>query len=225
MLLALYLPAVQRVEYRRHNSMQNHLRNTFLSGIFAAIPIAATVFIIYYIDQQTRGVSEILVGRRIPLLGVIVAIVAIYLLGLFVTSIIGKYILRLIDRMLLRMPILRDAYKAWKHVSITPGGKEGVFAKVVLIPVENGTMRQMGFTSGEGIDGDEQTWCVFVPAAPNPVSGRLYFVPGKDCLVLDLSAEEAFKLLISGGNYVPPEIGRALQPSPFAESAAAVTRS
>ena len=190
--------------------MNNHLRNTFLAGIFAAIPIAVTVFIIYYIDQQTRGVSEILTGRRIPFVGVVVAVVAIYLLGLFVTSIIGKYILGFVDRLLLRMPILRDAYKAWKHVSITPGGKEGIFAKVVLIPVENGTMRQMGFSSGEGIEGDPNTWCVFVPATPNPVNGRLYFVPKNDCVVLEISTEEAFKMLLSGGNYLPKEIGDAM---------------
>ena len=187
-----------------------HLRNTFLAGVFAAIPIAVTVFIIYYIDQQTRGVSEILVGRRLPLVGVLVAIVAIYLLGLFVTSVIGKYILGLVDRLLLRMPILRDAYKAWKHVSLTPGGKEGIFGKVVLIPVEHGSMRQMGFTSGEPIEGDPHTWCVFVPATPNPVNGRLYFVPKKDCVLLDITTEEAFKLLLSGGNYVPKEVGDAM---------------
>jgi uncharacterized membrane protein len=84
-----------------------------------------------------------------------------------------------------------------------------MFAKVVLVPVENKGTRAVGFTSGEPIPGDAGTCCVFVPAMPNPISGRLYFVPIGECIPLPLSAEEAFKLLLSGGNYIPPEIGTA----------------
>ena len=113
------------------------------------------------------------------------------------------------DRILLRVPLLKDLYQAWKQVTITPGGKEGMFAKVVLIPVENKGTRAMGFTSGDPIPGDPATCCVFVPAMPNPISGRLYFVPIHECIPLGVSAEEAFKLLLSGGNYVPAEIGAA----------------
>ncbi|MEA2711946.1 MAG: hypothetical protein QOF78_4547, partial [Phycisphaerales bacterium] len=96
--------------------------------------------------------------------------------------------------------------QAWKQIAVTPGGKEGMYAQVVLVPLE-GDARVLGFTSGECVPGDSATICVFVPNSPNPVMGRLYFVAREKCQVLAMSAEEAFKFLLSSANYIPPEIG------------------
>jgi len=57
--------------------LQNHIRRTFLAGIFAAIPIAVTAFVIYYVDAQTRILSRHVLGKDVPFLGVALAIVAI----------------------------------------------------------------------------------------------------------------------------------------------------
>jgi uncharacterized membrane protein len=196
-------------------SLQKHLRNTFLAGALAAAPIAATVFVIVYVEGLTRAAARDLLGINTPFVGVALALGLIYALGLLVNSLLGKWLLTLVDRLLLRVPVLNELYKAWKHVSVTPGGKEGVLAKVVLIPVENGRAATLGFSSGAPIDGDPHTCCVFVPAVPNPMNGRLYFLPIADVRVLDLSVEEAFKIILSGGNYVPVDLARgtvALRP-------------
>lgn len=189
--------------------LQKHFRNTFLTGVFAAIPLAVTIFVIWYVESTTRQPLRDFLNFNIPFVGVVLAVALIYLLGLVVNSLVGKWMIRTIDRVLLRVPLLKEIYQAWKQVTITPGGKEGVFAKVVLVPVENARTRALGFTSGEPIPGDPTTCCVFVPAMPNPIAGRLYFVPLGDCIPLGISVEEAFKLLLSGGNYVPEEIGAA----------------
>src|SRR5688572_25693388 len=118
-------------------SLQKHLRNTFLTGIFAAAPIAVTVFVIVYIENATRAPLYRLFKINTPFAGVLLAIVLIYLLGLLVNSLLGKWLITVVDRVLLRVPVLRELYRAWKHISVTPGGKEGIFAKVVLVPVEN----------------------------------------------------------------------------------------
>ena len=186
-------------------SIQHHLRNTFLAGIFAAIPLAATAFIIWYVEKTTRMLGRVF-NLDVPFLGLVIAVAAIYLIGLFVTSILGRYFIGLVDRILSRVPVLRDLYTAWKHVSVTPGGKEGIFAKVVLVPDAANRARTLGFTSGEGIDGDPTTCCVFVPAAPNPMNGKLLFVKIADCLPLPISTEEAFKMILSTGNYIPAEV-------------------
>ena len=187
--------------------MKNHLRNTFLTGIFAAIPLAVTIFVIVYVERATREPVRNLTGWNTPFIGILIAIVAIYLLGLGVGSLIGRYIITQLDRLLSRVPVLKEIYQAWKHISLTPGGKEGMYAKVVLIPGDNQHTQMLGFASGEGIPHDPQTWCVFVPGVPNPVAGRLYFVKAAQCRVLPIPAEEAFKYLLSSGNYVPPEVG------------------
>ena len=191
-------------------SLKAHLRTTILTGIFAATPLAVTIFLIWYVETATRRPIHALLGINVPFLGVVIAVVLIYLLGLVVSSLVGKWVLARLDALLLRVPVLNELYKAWKHVSVTPGGREGIFAKVVLVPVENERMRTIGFTSGDPIDGDPTMCCVFVPAAPNPMNGRLLFVPVADCTVLPTTAEEAFKIILSGGNYVPPEVGRAI---------------
>jgi uncharacterized membrane protein len=191
-------------------ALKSHLRTTLLAGIFAATPIAVTAFFIWYVESATRQPVREATGINIPFLGVALAIVLIYLLGLVVSSLVGKWLLGRVDAVLSRLPVCRDLYQAWKHISVTPGGREGIFAKVVLVPAEAGRARTLGFTSGEPIEGDPLTCCVFLPAAPNPVNGRLLFVPIADCLILDTTAEEAFKWILSGGNYVPVEVGRAM---------------
>ena len=187
--------------------LQKHLRNTFLAGIFAAIPLAVTIFVVVYVERVTRAPVAEVIGINVPFIGVALAVVLIYGLGVAVSSLIGKFFLRLIDRILLRVPMLRDIYQAWKQVTITPGGKEGMYAKVCLIPADGaGGAHLLGFSNGDPLPGDADTCCVFVPNVPNPIVGRLYYVRRERCQFLDMTAEEAFKLLLSVGNYAPPAL-------------------
>jgi uncharacterized membrane protein len=191
-------------------SLKKHLRTTLLTGIFAAAPLAVTAFFIWYVEASTRQPVRDLTGLNIPFLGVAIALALIYLLGLVVSSLVGKWLISRVDGLLLRVPVLKELYQAWKHISVTPGGAEGIFAKVALVPVGDGTgCRTLGFTSGAAIAGDPRTCCVFIPAAPNPMNGRLVFVPIAQCRMLETTPEEAFKWILSGGNYVPEEVGRA----------------
>src|SRR6185369_9508100 len=74
---------------------------------------------------------------------------------------------------------------------------------------ETGATYLLGFSNGKTIEGDSDTYCVFVPAAPNPINGRLYFVHREKCQFVDVTPEEAFKVILSTGNYVPPGLGEA----------------
>lgn len=183
---------------------QDHIRKTFLTGIFAFLPLAVTAFIIWWIDDKTRGVLLYLFGWKVHFIGVLIGIGLIYVTGLVANSLIGRFILRGVDALLLRLPVVRQVYNGWKQVALTPGGTEGTFSKVVLIPDETNFMKLIGFTSGRPIEADEPCYCVFVPGAPNPITGRLYLVPIERCTLIDMSVEEAFKMIVSTGNYVPP---------------------
>lgn len=185
-------------------NLKSHVRRAFLAGIFAAIPIVGTGFVIYYVDAQTRVLSRKMLGVDVPFLGVVLALCAVYLLGVVVTSLIGKLLLRAIDKMLTRMPLLRPVYQTWKQVVLTPG--EGIFAKVVLIADESGRMNRLGFSSGAAVSPGGDILCVFIPAAPNPTNGQLCFVRREHCRILGISSEEAFKMILSGGSYVPSGI-------------------
>jgi uncharacterized membrane protein len=193
----------------RMASFQKHLRNTFLAGIFSVVPLAITVFIIWWVEYRTRPISKLLFHREIPVVGVLIAIGTIYAAGLVATTLLGKWILSIIDALLLHLPIIKQFYLAWKQIALTPGGTEGVFSKVALIPNESGKTLLLGFTSARPVEGHPDILCVFVPSCPNPVMGRLYLVRRELCQLVDLSTEDAFKIILSTGNYVPSPLGDA----------------
>ena len=189
--------------------LQIHVRNKIVAGALAAIPVAITAFILWYVDTKARSMSRSIFGVDYPFLGIGLTLSAIYVLGLFVTSFLGKFLMGVTDGLLRRIPGLRDLYLSWKQIALTTGGHEGMFAHVVLIPDEGGHLRMLGFSSGKPIEGDPNTCCVFVPASPNPTSGRIFFVPIERCVAINMTPQSALKLLISGGNYMPAAIGAA----------------
>jgi uncharacterized membrane protein len=187
--------------------LQTHVRNKLVAGALSAVPVAVTLFVLRYVDSKAREILHL----QWPLVGIAVAVGAIYLLGLFVSSVLGQALLGATDWILRHVPGLGDLYRTWKQVAISDphDGKFGIFARVVLVPDDAGRGCVLAFTSGHAIEGDPRIACVFVPASPNPTSGRLQFVPQSRCIQLDLSPQEALKLIISGGNYVPAAIGAA----------------
>jgi uncharacterized membrane protein len=184
--------------------LQIHVRNKLVAGALAAIPVAVTAFIIWYVDSKSRELLHV----RTPFVGIAIAIGSIYVLGVFVTSVAGRFLLGITDKLLRRVPGLRALYRSWKQVALADT-QVGIFAHVVLVPDDAGRGCVLGFTSGHAIEGDPGLSCVFVPGSPNPTTGRLYFVPTTRCIRLEMSPQDALKLVISGGNYVPPAVGKA----------------
>jgi uncharacterized membrane protein len=183
--------------------LQIHFRNKMVAGIFAAVPVAVTLFILWYVDSKARELLHL----RTPVVGILLAIAAIYVLGVFVTSVAGQFLLHVFDAVIRRVPGLRDLYRSWKQVALSDT-QVGIFAHVVLVPDDAGRGCVLGFTSGHSIEGDPGLSCVFVPGSPNPTTGKLYFVPTTRCIRLDMSPQEALKVIISGGNYVPASVGK-----------------
>jgi len=184
-------------------SLKSHVTNKMVAGALAAIPVAVTIFILWYVDSKARDLLHV----HTPLVGIALTIVVIYVLGVFVTSVVGRFLLKVFDRVIRRVPGLRDLYRSWKQVALTDT-QDGIFAHVVLVPDDAGRGIVLGFTSGHAIEGDPGLSCVFVPGSPNPTTGRLHFVPTTRCIRLEMSPQEALKLLISGGNYVPAAVGK-----------------
>src|SRR4051812_5500199 len=118
-------------------SLKAHFEPKFVAGTPAGLPGAGTPFIPWDVGLQGRGVFPV----RYPFLGIVVALAAIYVLGVFVTSLAGRYLLRLIDWVLTHLPWLRDLYRTWKQIAVTPDMNTGVFARVVTIPDESGRLR------------------------------------------------------------------------------------
>jgi len=183
--------------------LQIHIRNKLVAGALAAIPVAVTIFIIWYVDSKSRELLHV----HTPFVGIAIAIGGIYALGVFITSVAGRFLLGISDKLLRRVPGLRALYRSWKQVALADT-QVGIFAHVVLVPDDAGRGCVLGFTSGHAIEGDPGLSCVFVPGSPNPTTGKLYFVPTTRCIRLQMSPQDALKVIISGGNYVPPAVGQ-----------------
>jgi len=188
--------------------ISKHVKAKFVAGLIAAIPIAITVFLVFYVDGMVQNVVRL----PYPFLGILLSLAAIYALGVFVTSLVGRYLLRSFDWVLERIPGLSDLYRTWKQLLVTPDLDSGMFAKVLLLPDESGQHHLLGFSTGRPIGEDGDRLCVFVPNSPNPITGRLYFVSMKRCCFLPLSSKEALKTVVSSGNYLPAALGMPVGP-------------
>ena len=113
--------------------LKNHLRDKFLAGALAAVPVVVVVWGALLVEQYTRPLAQ-QVGLDFPGLGVLLAVVGVYLLGVAVTRFLGRFALRLAERLLQKVPGLSLLYRAWKDVLLVPPDKAGTFHQVMLVP-------------------------------------------------------------------------------------------
>jgi len=189
--------------------LTRHVKSKFVAGLIAAIPIGITLFLIFYVDSMVQKVVRL----PYPGLGILLSLVVIYALGIFVTSLLGRYLLRTLDWVLAHIPGMRDLYRTWKQLLVTPDLDSGMFSKVLLLPDESGQYHLLGFSTGRPVAEGSDRLCVFVPNSPNPITGRLYFVSMKRCHFMSISSKDALKTVVSSGNYLPTELGAPIPPA------------
>jgi uncharacterized membrane protein len=184
-------------------ALGTHLQNKFMAGALAVTPVLIVVVAAVWLEEHTQPLSRLLGLPELPGLGVLVAIIGVYLLGVVTTSLVGSLTARVVDYLLQRIPGFNLLYRSYKDVLLLPPGKLGVYNQVVIVPTRDGGT-QIGFTSGDVLPGERALRCVFVPSLPNPLSGQLVMYPSEVCQTPRITVEEAFKFLLSSGNYVPP---------------------
>lgn len=201
------------------NGAMARLRNYFLAGILVTAPISITFWltwrVITFVDDRvtplipTHWRPESYLPFGIPGLGLIVAIVALTLIGFLAAGYVGRMVMRFGERIVDRLPFVRSVYSWSKQVFETVLSKSGTaFREVVLIEYPRKDCWAVGFITGKTVGEvqrltDAVVYNVFVPATPNPTTGFLLFVPSNEIHHLDLTVEEGIKLVISGGIVVP----------------------
>jgi uncharacterized membrane protein len=193
------------------------LRNYFISGLLFWIPLALSVLVIKFFLEvvnnfiPARFLPETLLNldTSIPGSGILLVIVIILLTGALVTNILGRKLLALWERALNKIPGFRNIYNVLKKVSTTVlNTSSDSFRKAFLVQYPSKGIWVIAFQSGdykgqaEALIGEE-ILNLFVPTTPNPTSGFFIMVSKNDVLELDMSVEEAFKLVISAGVVTP----------------------
>lgn len=158
----------------------------------------------------------------VELIGVVLAILLVYFVGLLVGNLIGRTLWGLAEMTLLRIPVIREVYPAVKQVTdFILSNRQGQFqaSRVVAVcPHENGIW-SIGLVTGSGVAGlseatEQEMLTVFVPSSPTAFSGYVLVVPKHQVIELPIRVEEAMRLLISGGviSGDPAEIAKAAIP-------------
>lgn len=190
-----------------------HMKRYFIAGILILLPLALTFWFMWNIFSFIEGIlANFLKGTPyyIPGEGVAVVLLFIYVTGLVATNYIGKKLISLGEAILNRIPFVRKVYQLFQQVvQAIWGDKKEAFQKVVLIQYPRKGIYSIGLitavSSGEPqYKTKEKVFNVFLPTVPNPTSGLLLLVPQEEIIELDMSIEDAFKLIISGGVIVPP---------------------
>ncbi|MCJ8322303.1 MAG: DUF502 domain-containing protein [Rhizobiales bacterium] len=203
-------------------SIFGRIRTYFLTGLVIAAPIAITIYAtLWVVDLVDAWVlpfipksylPETYLQFSIPGIGLIIAFVALVLLGAVTANFVGRYIVNLGTGWLEKMPVVRTMYKALKQIfeTVVSQGEKN-FKQVVIVEYPRRGIFAIAFvateTKGEvGSNFDEDMVSVFLPTTPNPTSGFLLFVPKKDVKFLDMSVEDGAKLVISAGLVNPEKL-------------------
>lgn len=187
------------------------LRNKFLAGILALIPIAITIYIvklfIIFFDNIVSPIIDPFLGFHIPGLGLIVSLITIYLLGIFITNVIGRTLLNFFEKWLNYIPLVRTIYHTTKQILGAFSKSGSNFEKVVFLEYPRKGIWTMGFVTGQttGKDGTK-FYSIFLPTTPNPTSGWMLFIPKDEVIPSAMSVEQGLKTLISAGSIAPSKM-------------------
>jgi uncharacterized membrane protein len=203
-----------------HSGVAARIRNYFLTGLVVAGPLAVTVWLVWsvvnWVDDVVRPVippayrPETYLPWPVPGTGLVIAIVALTLLGFLTANLVGRTLVELGEGLLNRMPIVRPIYKTMKQIFEALFSKTGSsFRQVALVEFPAPGMWSLVFLS-QSPGGDVaarlpqgEHVSAFMPCTPNPTTGFFFYVLRKDLIVLDISVESAMTLLISAGMVQP----------------------
>ena len=197
------------------------VRNYFLTGLIVAGPIAITFYLTWWfvtwVDALVRPLvpeayrPEQYLPYGIPGSGLIVAFVALTLLGFLTANLIGRSLVDLGENLLGRMPVVRAIYRGLKQVFETLfSGNGSSFRRVGLVEFPSPGMWSIVLISqppsveiANSLPGVEEHISVFLPCAPNPTTGFFFYLPKSKIIDIDMSAEDAATLIMSAGVVQP----------------------
>lgn len=206
--------------HHTHHTFGRRITNYFLTGLVIAGPIGITLYIAWWIIRVVDDFVKPLIPMQyhpdtylpvhVPGFGLLVAIISIMLLGFLTANLLGRTLIQFGEKVFSRLPMISTLYnglkqifetvvtqsnKSFKQVGLIQYPRPGIWA-IVLISIEaKGEV-------AEKVDGDGVLGC-FLPTTPNPTSGFLLFLPKSEVIILDMTTEEAAKMIISAGLVSP----------------------
>lgn len=186
------------------------LRNNFIAGAIVIIPVWVTILLvkalINVMDRTFSLLPSVLQPKTyVSFTGIeiLIAVVFILLIGFLVNNIIGNKMVAIGEKILSKIPIVRTVYHGVKQLTKGIVGDKKIFSQVVLIEFPIKGLKFIGFVTGsdtfEKDQRKQKVLKIFIPTTPNPTSGYFCYASEDQVEKMDLTVDEAFKLIISAG--------------------------
>ena len=196
------------------------LRRDFLTGLVVLIPIVLTVYLVWSVISFIDKVIIPIIPPKynplelfqiyIPGLGVFLFLIATTLIGSLASGFLGRQAISISEKLLSRTPVVNTIYNSIKQIIQAVFKPDGTnFQQPCLVEYPRKGVWAVAFISTETFGEIKQKInagslvTVFLPTTPNPTSGFMLFVPKKDIILLEMSVEDAAKLIISAGLVMP----------------------
>jgi len=196
-------------------SFLQRLKTYFITGLVVASPVGITIYLaLAFINLIDRNVKPLIPAAYnpetylpfpLPGLGLVFLFLMLTVLGFFAANFLGRTLIRIGEKILNHMPVVRSVYNTLKQIFETViSENKGSFQEVVLIEYPRKGLWAIAFISGENKGEIQRKMAddvvnVFLPTTPNPTSGFLLFVPRQDIIRLDMTPDEGAKYVISAG--------------------------
>lgn len=197
--------------------MQGQIRSwfkvRFFTGVFVTLPIVLTawVFWLFYssVDDFMAPIYDHLLGRRVPALGFLTAILIIFCVGVFATNVVGRRILQWADRVILHIPLVRRVYPTVKDFvdAFSPNRRAGFREFVIVEHPRDGAYSYAFLTADVRVEGTKPDVLLSVYVPTNHLYlGDIVLVPRDAIFPTGLSVEDGIRVILSAGTAAPPRL-------------------
>ena len=206
-------------------SLTQFLKKNLLTGIAILFPVFATVYLVFFVfnlADRLTGIylNDFLISRygyTIPGLGILIALSAIFFIGLVYNHFFGKSLFFFFEKIIMSLPLISTVYPSAKQLSnfIFSAKDSRGFKKTVLVEFLSPDTFAVGFVTNKDIHqfnkaAGKDIVCVFVPLAPSPFSGHIIAVPYEKVHEVDIPVDAAIRFIMSGGVAFTNNISKAV---------------
>jgi uncharacterized membrane protein len=200
--------------------MKFEKKKYFVTGLLIILPVLVTIYLFVslfaffdnILGRYISGISVAYLGHKIPGLGLLLFVVLIFFTGFFATNFIGRKFFIYLERLWFRFPIVKKVYPAIRQITsflFTPK-IQNQLQKVVLVEYPSKGIYSIGFVTNQSDKeiaekSGRDLLNILISSVPNPLTGFLILVPKQDVIFLDMSVEDAIKIVVSGGVLNPKD--------------------
>ncbi len=209
------------------------LRTRLVAGLLTVIPLWVTYVVVrfvfdtmrYFTEPLAQKVADKIIEKNrhlvptvvrgyfadwvVPILAVLLTLFFLYLLGMFSANVFGRRVIRFVEKLFEKVPMVKTIYRSTKQIVMTIGGRDSMsFQRPVLLEFPRPGMKRVAFLTSVMTDRDSgrKLANVFIPYTPYLTTGYMQIVPLEELSETDWTVEEAAKLIMSGGIITPPEV-------------------